>query len=215
MLVVVGGHSRNIGKTSVVAGLIRRLRGRKWTAVKITQYGHGVCSNEPKTCECSTEPEHPFAVSEEYEPNKTDSGRFLAAGAERSFWLRAPSGELARAAGTLEKILKQSENVIVESNSVVELVQPDIFLMVLDFACEDFKASSLRFMDRADAFIVIDRGINGPLWDDLARGLWDQKPQFLVKPPRYVTAELASFVDAGSSRNAGIGENTSHNVESR
>ena len=26
MLVVVGGHSRNIGKTSVVAGLIRRLR---------------------------------------------------------------------------------------------------------------------------------------------------------------------------------------------
>ena len=45
MLVVVGGHSRNIGKTSVVAGLIRKLRDRKWTAVKITQYGHGVCSH--------------------------------------------------------------------------------------------------------------------------------------------------------------------------
>ena len=28
MLVVVGGHSRNIGKTSVAAGLIRRLRDR-------------------------------------------------------------------------------------------------------------------------------------------------------------------------------------------
>ena len=84
MLVVVGGHSRNIGKTSVVAGLIRRLRDRKWTAVKITQYGHGVCSNEGKSCECSTEPEHPFAISEEYEPGRTDSGRFLAAGAERS-----------------------------------------------------------------------------------------------------------------------------------
>lgn len=215
MLVVVGGHSRNIGKTSVVAGLIRRLRGRKWTAVKITQYGHGICSNEGKSCECSTEPEHPFALSEEYEPSRTDSGRFLAAGAERSFWLRAPSGELARAAGTLQRILKQSENVIVESNSVVELVEPDVFLMVLDFACEDFKASSLRFMDRADGFIVIDRGINGPLWDDLARGLWDQKPQFLVKPPRYVTAELASWVDAGKSRNAGIGEKTSQRVDAR
>jgi hypothetical protein len=216
MLVVVGGHSRNIGKTSVVAGLIRRLRARKWTAVKITQYGHGVCANEGKSCECAVDdPEHPFALTEEYEPGKTDSGRFLAAGAERSFWLRAPAGELARAAGTVQKILKQSDNVIVESNSVVELVQPDIFLMVLDFACEDFKASSLRFMDRADAFIVIDRGINGPLWDDLARGLWDQKPQFLVKPPRYVTAELAAFVDAGNSRSPGIGENTSHKVDSR
>ena len=54
MLVVVGGHSRNIGKTSVVAGLIRRLRDRKWTAVKITQYGHGVCSNEGKSCGCAS-----------------------------------------------------------------------------------------------------------------------------------------------------------------
>ena len=86
--------------------------------------------------------------------------------------------------------------MIVESNSVVELVQPDVFLMLLDFSCEDFKASSLRFMDRADAFVVIDRGINAPLWEEVARGMWDGKPQFLVKPPRYVTAELADFVAA-------------------
>ena len=67
MLVVVGGHSRNIGKTSVVAGLIRRLRDRKWAALKVTQYGHGVCSNEGKECECApSEAEHPFALSEEY-----------------------------------------------------------------------------------------------------------------------------------------------------
>ena len=131
MLVVVGGHSRNIGKTSVVAGLIRKLRGMHWTAVKITQYGHGVCSNRNEACGCEAEPEHPFALSEEYEPNGTDSGRFLAAGAERSFWLRAPSGELARAAATLHKILDQSGNVIVESNSVMELVQPNVFLMLL------------------------------------------------------------------------------------
>jgi len=200
MLVVVGGHSRNIGKTSVVAGLIRRLRDRRWTAVKITQYGHGVCSNEGKACECEPgESEHPFALSEEYEPSRTDSGRFLAAGAERSFWLRAPSGELARSATTVKKLLKQSEHVIIESNSVLELVRPDLFLMVMDFACEDFKASSLRYMDRADAFIVIDRGINAPLFDDLARGVWDGKPQFLVKPPRYVTAELANFVAVSRS----------------
>jgi hypothetical protein len=200
MLVVVGGHSRNIGKTSVVAGLIRKLRDRKWTAVKITQYGHGVCSNEGKACSCEAEPDHPFALSEEYEPNKTDSGRFLAAGAERSFWLRAPSGELARAAGTIEKILSQNENVIVESNSVVELVRPDLFLMLLDFSCEDFKASSMRFLDRADAFLVVDRGINAPLWADIARGMWDGKPQFLIKPPRYVTAEVAEFVASVNSR---------------
>jgi molybdopterin-guanine dinucleotide biosynthesis protein len=195
MLVVVGGHSRNIGKTSVVSGLIRRLRHRQWTAVKITQYGHGVCSRTNESCGCETEGDHPFALSEEYEPNRTDSGRFLAAGAERSFWLRTPQGELACAASAIEKILASTRNVIVESNSVVELVRPDLFLMVLDFSCEDFKASSLRFLDRADAFLVVDRGINAPLWADVARGLWDSKPQFLIKPPRYVTAEVCRFVD--------------------
>lgn len=196
MLVVVGGHSRNIGKTSVVAGLIRKLRDRKWIAVKITQYGHGVCSRDGKSCECSggTDADHPFALSEEYEPSGTDSGRFLAAGAERSFWLRTPAGELAQAAGTVKKLLQQGENIIVESNSLVELVRPDVFLMLLDFSCEDFKASSLRFMDQADAFVVIDCGINAPLWADISRGLWDQKPQFLVKPPNYVTAAVAAFV---------------------
>ena len=123
-------------------------------------------------------------------------GRFLAAGAERSFWLRTPAGELARAAGAIRKIVRQSANVMVESNSVVELVQPDVFLMVLDFSCDDFKPSSVRFLDRADAFVVIDRGINAPLWQDVARGMWDGKPQFLVKPPTYVTAAVADFVRA-------------------
>ncbi|HEY1239844.1 MAG TPA: hypothetical protein VGF16_04765 [Bryobacteraceae bacterium] len=194
MLVVVGGHSRNIGKTSVVAGLIRQLRDQKWTAVKITQFGHGVCSHRGEACGCETEPEHPFALSEEYEPSRTDSGRFLAAGAERSFWLRTPMGELARAKTALGKITRSGRNVIIESNSVLELVEPDLFLMVLDFACQDFKPSSLRFMDRADAFVVIDRGINVPMWEDIAKGLWDDKPRFAVKPPVYVTAAVSGFV---------------------
>jgi len=196
MLVAVGGHSRNIGKTSVVAGLIRKLRSRRWTAMKITQYGHGVCSRDGGACECAVEPDQPFALSEEYEPNATDSGRFLAAGAERSFWLRTPAGQLERAADTVRKILDQNEYVIVESNSICELVRPDVFLMVLDFSCEDFKASSMRFLDRADAYLVIDRGINAPLWADVSRGPWDEKPQFLVKPPRYVTTAVSEFVNS-------------------
>ncbi|MDE3159281.1 MAG: hypothetical protein KGM92_10985 [Acidobacteriota bacterium] len=123
MLLVVGGHSRNIGKTSVVEGLIRRFRQKKWTALKITQYGHGVCSHAGEACGCETEPEHPFALSEEYVAGLTDSGRFLAAGAERSLWLRTPMGELARAQSTLAKIVHASANLIVESNRCVGAVE--------------------------------------------------------------------------------------------
>ena len=194
MLIAVGGHSRNIGKTSVMAGLIRKFRGRKWTAVKITLYGNSTCAHHDKVCGCEPTSGEEFDLSEEFEPSDTDTGRFLKAGAERSLWLRAPAGELPRAAGLVRKILASSPNVIVESNSIVELVKPDIFLMLLDFSCEDFKASSMRFLDCADGFVVIDRGINGPLWEEVARGMWDGKPQFLVKPPVYVTPALTEFV---------------------
>src|SRR6266436_1909073 len=35
-IIVVGGHTRNIGKTSVVAGLIAALPEMHWTAFKVT-----------------------------------------------------------------------------------------------------------------------------------------------------------------------------------
>jgi dethiobiotin synthetase len=50
-IVVVGGHTRNIGKTSVVAGLVRALPEMRWTAFKITQFGHGVCSANGEPCD--------------------------------------------------------------------------------------------------------------------------------------------------------------------
>jgi hypothetical protein len=196
MLVVAGGHSRNIGKTSLVAGLVRELRDRQWTALKITQYGNSVCDHHTGACGCEPDSGEAFALTEEYAPGDTDSGRFLAAGAARSFWLRIPSGGIAQAAGLVHKVIGQGANTIIESNSVLEVVQPDLFLMVLDFGCGDFKASSLRFMDRADAFVVIDRGINTPLWHDLARGLWDHKPRFFVEPPRYLTPAVVEFVNS-------------------
>jgi hypothetical protein len=198
MLVVVGGHSRNIGKTSVVAGLIRKLRDRKWTALKITQYGNGVCANHTVAAGCGCEPSggEEFALTEEYEANGTDTGRFVAAGAERSFWLRVPSGELPRAAG----MVQEDSGAGRERDCRVEQCGgtggarclPD----AAGFFVRGLQSIELAFLDRADGFVVIDRGINAPLWEEVARGMWDGKPQFLVKPPRYVTAEVAEFVKA-------------------
>ncbi len=186
MLIVVGGHSRNIGKTSLVEGLIRALPEFPFVAVKITQYGHGVCSSHGESCGCEGDPEHPVALSEEYEPNSTDSGRFLAAGAQRSFWLRTRTGELRAAEKPLRKLLALGEYVIAESNSLLEWAEPDLYIVALDFAVSDFKDSSARYLDRADAFVVIDRGLQ-------KSGVWDELPRFLARPPVYVTSELAAF----------------------
>ena len=113
----------------------------------------------------------------------------LAAGAHRSFWLRTRSGELSAAAAPLRKLLAQNRNVIAESNSVLDFAQPDLYIVTLDFACADFKPSSARFLDRADAFVVVERGEAKP-------GVWDSRPRFTARPPQYVSNELAEFCRA-------------------
>ena len=71
-LIVVGGHSRNIGKTSVVAGLIAALPGYGWTAMKVTQYGHGICSRSGKVCHCATD-DHSWAITQELQASQARS----------------------------------------------------------------------------------------------------------------------------------------------
>jgi len=194
MLIVVGGHTRNIGKTSVVAGLIQALRQHDWTAMKITQFGHGICSASGTACDCCLASDHPYAIAEERRPGRSDSARFLAAGARRAYWVRTATGQLSHAVPAVREVCAASRNLIVESNSIVEFLTPDLYLVVLDFAQGDFKASSRRFLSRADACVVIDRGAAQPAWSGVALETWDDKPRFMVQPPQYVTAALAAFV---------------------
>src|SRR6202162_4564837 len=153
-LIVIGGHSRSVGKTSVVAGLIAALPQYNWTALKITQHGHGICSPIGEPCDCAVEYDHPDAITEESAPGSTDSARFLAAGARRSFWLRTAVGQLGTAAEVIRGIVESSENTIVESNSIMQFWKPDLYIVVLDFQTPDFKDSALRYLDRADCLVT-------------------------------------------------------------
>src|ERR1700751_1309547 len=111
-IVVIGGHSRSVGKTSVVAGLISALPEFHWTAMKITQYGHGICSANGKLCDCATD-DHSWAVSEERDRSgESDSPRFLLAGAEHSLWVRTRQGFLAEAMPRVREELAKAENAI-------------------------------------------------------------------------------------------------------
>ena len=196
-LVVVGGHSRSVGKTSVVAGLIAALPEMRWMAVKITQYGHGICSADGAPCDCATD-DHSWAIAEERDRSgESDSSRFLVAGAQSSWWVRTRQGNLAEAMPALRK--KLSGNVIVESNSVMRFLRPDVYLTVLDFANTDFKRSALEFLDRATA-VLVHEGADVPAWDGVSLKLIQSKPVFRIRPPEYVTAEIVSFVKESLAR---------------
>lgn len=197
-IVVIGGHSRSVGKTSVVAGLIAALREFDWTAVKITQYGHGVCSANGEACDCATA-DHTWAISEERErSSESDTSRFLAAGAARALWVRTEQGRLAEAMQDLRQRLEGARNVIMESNSVLKFLRPDLYLTVLDPATVDFKNSAREFLDRANAVIVHDT-IGGPAWQSVSLKPIKDRPVFRITPPGYVTPEIVEFVRSSLS----------------
>jgi hypothetical protein len=162
-IIVVGGHTRSIGKTQLVCDLISAFPDENWIAGKITQYGHGVCAQNGQDCDCAPD-EHMCAISWEKAPSETDSGRFLAAGARRSFWLRTKQGFLAEGMPMLRNALQELGNgdgeqeglgrVILESNTLMQFLKPSLYLMVLDPSKEDFKDSARLQMDRASAFVL-------------------------------------------------------------
>jgi len=192
-VVVIGGHSRNVGKTSVVAGIIAALPECHWTAMKITQYGHGVCSKNGKLCHCATA-DHSWAISEEKDAaGKSDTSRFLAAGAAHVYWVRTQQGHLDQVMPTIRRRLDEVENVILESNSVIKFIQPDLYLTVLDPSIADFKVSAQKYLDRADA-VILHNSSTGIAWQDVNMQTVASKPTFAIQPPAYVNPELVEFV---------------------
>lgn len=192
--VVVGGNSRNIGKTSVMTGLIRAFRPLEWTAVKITQYGHGICSLDGQPCECEPK-EHPFVLVEEKDPRGPgDTCRFLAAGARRALWLRVREGQLGEGYPLVERATRDDAFVMIESNSILGYLKPSLYLVVLDVSKSDFKSSCLEFLDRADALVPVGAGFGlHQLPASGHRGL-KAKPVFPVTTRDYFSDKLCRFV---------------------
>jgi hypothetical protein len=200
-IIVVGGHTRSIGKTQLVCDLISAFPEAGWIAGKITQYGHGVCAQNGHDCDCAPD-EHICAISWERSANDTDSGRFLRAGANRSFWLRTKQGFLAEGLPLLRQVLGEVDsneqssprNLILESNTLTQFLKPSLYLMVLDPRKSDFKDSARLQIDRASAFVL-----RAPLQDGSAGPLaqrFSGTPQFQQREGQPLPAALLAQVQS-------------------
>ncbi len=195
-LVVIGGHSRSVGKTSLAAGVIAASRERRWTALKITQYGHGVCSDHGGECDCAVEdPDCPYAVTRETDPaSGSDTSRFLQAGAAEVYWVRTRVGQLDTALPALRRLLDEREFVIMESNSILRFLDPDVYLPVLRFGVEDFKLSNKLYLNRADAYAVVGKLGEGAKWPGVDLDLLKKRPVFPIEPPTYFSPDISRFL---------------------
>ena len=203
-LVVVGGHTRSIGKTQLVCDIIGAFPKTEWIAGKLTQYGHGVCARNGENCDCAPE-EHVCALDWETRSDTgTDSARFLAAGAKRAFWLRTKQGYLAEGLPLLRQALSEvagdGENraVILESNTLLQFVKPSLYFAVIDPLREDFKESAQVALDRAHALVLRDHLRSdtppAPLWLKLPAKLLREKPSVLQREGQPLPSALAVVV---------------------
>lgn len=205
-VIVVGGHTRSIGKTQLVCDIIGAFPGANWIAGKITQYGHGVCAQNGNNCDCAPD-EHVCAIEWEAHPQSgTDSARFLAAGAKRSFWLRTKQGFLAEGLPLLRNALKEtlsdasqdSRSLILETNSLLQFVKPSLYFAVIDPAREDFKDSARMALDRADALILrgsMDTSAAPPSWVKLPANLLRTKPSVSQREGEPLPAPLEVLIE--------------------
>jgi hypothetical protein len=219
-VIVVGGHTRSVGKTQLVCDLIGAFPEAHWIAGKITQYGHGICARNGHECGCAPD-EHVCALNWEHdETTGTDSARFLAAGAQASFWLRTKQGFLAEGMPLLRAALRGQEhrfsdatrNLILESNTLLQFWQPSLYLMVIDPTKSDFKPSARLHLDRASA-LVLRQPIaqassdpeSGDSWADVPKSILQGKPQFVQElgqplPPQLLDTVAAALKSADFSR---------------
>ncbi len=188
--IVVGGHSRNVGKTSVVTAIIAAWPQYSWTAIKMSSHWHNEGTSSDRNTKLET-----CRVDEECDHNAdTDTGRFLAAGASRSFWIRIRDGRMEDALPRLLPVLNSNPYVIIESNGIVRHMQPSLYLMVHRYDVEDYKDSARETIRYADAIVAVNYRRTAPSWKGISSDIVSGIPIFPVPDPRVLPQDLMEFI---------------------
>jgi hypothetical protein len=178
-VVIVGGQTRGVGKTSVVCSLIAGMPEREWTAVKLSAHGHGA----------AVEIHEEMNAGSGADSECSDSGRYLDAGAVRSYYISVPVRGLWRAMPRFLDILAEANNAVVESTSVLAYLRPELALAVVNPLAAEVKESLHLWGERFDAVIATGASQLGGALKELS-----SKPRFVVQPPVFGSAELHAFV---------------------
>jgi hypothetical protein len=193
-LLEVGGQCRKVGKSTLIADIIRSFSNRDWTAVKITPYAETGCPVKGASCNCSPR-QHSYAIREESSRSgNSDSSRFLAAGAHRALWIETKENRLQDALPALSTELAKARHAIIESDAVMKFWKPSLFIMVLDPTNPDFKISARENLQLADAFVF-----RSPFHDSDARvrslpATPKPKPSFLQPIGSPLPPDLKQFL---------------------
>jgi hypothetical protein len=186
MLIVVGGHSRHVGKTSVVTSVLRQVDAGRWIAVKLSGHNHAMPQTEPA--------------------HTRQTARYRQAACGSALLLCAPDGNLGPAARSIQRMIAAGRNVIAESNRLVCHCEPDLVLFVIAPGIHDWKASSAACLRKADAIVLHGEGELPGQAVALGGDAVLRLPRFRFSPGADTPSEFISWLHHRLRRDSG----TSH-----
>ena len=180
-MLMIGSAGSNVGKTELACKLLRKysktsdIIGIKVTTLKDKD---GQCPRGGEGCGICSSLEGVYCITEETDSNSNkDTARLLSAGASRVFWLRVLKEHLLEGTTALLDIIGPEAVSICESNSLRQVVEPGLFLMVRNRNLKVWKSSARQVKKYADK-IVVSNG-NAP-----ASKLWSVGDSFDFDPDR-------------------------------
>ena len=192
-LIVVGGLSPNIGRAQLVCDIIQAFPKVNWIAGRFAEAAGDPC-----------------ALTWETQTNSgTAASLFLAAGASRSFELRANRDSLADCLRVLRRTLSDSLSaaadsrkmaVVIESDLQMQFLKPSLYFAVIDPDNEDFSEASQVALESANALVlratapVDPNQPPAPLWMKVPPKLLQQRPSVLQTQGELLARPLESLI---------------------
>ena len=159
-MLLIGSAGANVGKTELACAIIRKLgESSPLTGIKVTtvQAKDGQCPRGGAGCGVCSSLDGNFVITEE--TNRTsdkDTSRLLRAGASRVLWLRVIRTHLQEGLKALLEVIGPDAVSVCESNSLRQVVEPGLFLMVGTRGQKTWKSSARRVKEHADRIISSD-----------------------------------------------------------
>ena len=151
IIIGIGGGHSGAGKTTIACEILKKVEG--WGAIKFT-----------KTSLYSSIIDDQEVLSEKGK----DTGRLLEAGAGKVLWVQSSGDEMAETASMAVQMLSNLPGIVVEGNSMIEVLTPDVVVFVAGSKGR-FKPGAERVLRMSD-IVVTD--------EELSEGLPEQAERF-------------------------------------
>src|SRR5215813_11077031 len=165
-IIAVSGFSSNVGKTTLVCELLRRLPD--WEAIKLTRGHYRSCGRDPAGCCVSDlirdEPVIRSGREANYQVGK-DTGRFWDSGAANVHWVIVKDDQVAQGISeALDRV--EADGVVVEGNSFLEYVVADLTIMCARAEGGKIKPSARKALSRSDYLYLSSLGASARIAKD-------------------------------------------------